>query len=151
MVDQSPHPLCGRNALVRPTVHRSADDSCCRTSARRGDVMIRARRALGGRGNANLLAVRGFLAASGERRHWINEMKRNFGPKPKLSGAARRKLAKRKLAKLLPKPDADLIPRIKVGRLDTVDEWRKEIGCVWSCHANGHVAHRRRHEADIRS
>jgi hypothetical protein len=64
-------------------------------------------------------------------------MRRNFGPKPKLSGAARRKLAKQKLMASLPKPNGDLMPRIKVGRLETVDEWRKEIGKVYRAMRTG--------------
>lgn len=53
--------------------------------------------------------------------------------KPRLSGAARRKIERQKLAKQqIPTPvEGEMLKRIRVGELETVDQWRKEIGKVY--------------------
>jgi hypothetical protein len=52
--------------------------------------------------------------------------------KPRLSGAQRRKLQKEKtLAARHTVDPSTVIPRVRVGRLDTVDEWRREISTVY--------------------
>jgi len=52
--------------------------------------------------------------------------------KPKLSGFQRRKREREKVLAARHAVDpANVIPSVRVGRLDTVDEWRKEIAKVY--------------------
>ena len=54
--------------------------------------------------------------------------------KKKLSGAARRKAKKLKFAEALANPPAtgDVIKRVYVGgKLETVDEWRRQINSIY--------------------
>lgn len=49
--------------------------------------------------------------------------------KPRLSGSARRKIAR---AQSVPAPvEGEMLKRIRVGQLETVDQWRREIGKVY--------------------
>jgi len=52
-------------------------------------------------------------------------------PKKYLSGAAKRKLAKQRLMASAPALDGNLLRRIRVGELNTVDQWRREIGKIY--------------------
>jgi hypothetical protein len=54
--------------------------------------------------------------------------------KPRLSGFQRRKLARLKIANgqtVIPAKDPDELRRIRVGALDTVNQWRREIAKVY--------------------
>jgi hypothetical protein len=51
--------------------------------------------------------------------------------KKDLSGAAKRKLAKQRLMASAPALEGNLLRRIRVGELNTVDQWRREIGKIY--------------------
>jgi hypothetical protein len=58
----------------------------------------------------------------------------SIGPKkPRLSGAQRRKLAKERASAAGPQPviAGEVLRRIRVGQLDTIDQWRTEISKVY--------------------
>jgi hypothetical protein len=57
----------------------------------------------------------------------------SIGPKkPRLSGAQRRKIAKERASAATPRPlDGEVQRRIRVGQLDTIDQWRVEIAKVY--------------------
>lgn len=53
--------------------------------------------------------------------------------KPRLSGAQRRKLVKERSSAATPRPviEGEVLRRVRVGQLNTIDQWRVEIAKVY--------------------